>query len=73
MRNILIILLAAILVSCEELTAITSVIAAGGACNSSEKEQSFPPEDAIKTVDLSLTISNSASTGRKAATQFYVA
>jgi hypothetical protein len=58
MRNILILLLAPVLISCQALTATTSVIAGSSACNSTEKEQSFPPEGAIKKIDLSLTISD---------------
>lgn len=54
MRNILILLLAPILVSCLAPTATTLVVA----CSSSEKEQSFPPKGAIKKIDLSLTISD---------------
>jgi hypothetical protein len=61
MRNILILLLAPILVSCQVLTATTSVIAGSAACNSTEKNQSFPPEGAIKKIDLSLTISDKAN------------
>ncbi|WP_027858474.1 hypothetical protein [Marinobacterium jannaschii] len=61
MRNILILLLVPILVSCQALNATTSVIAGSSACNSSEKEQSFPPEGAIKKIDLSLTISYETS------------
>jgi hypothetical protein len=57
MRNILILLLVPILVSCQALTATTSVIAGSAACNSSEKEQSFPQEGAIKKISLSFTIS----------------
>jgi len=58
MRNILILLLVPILVSCQALTATTSVIAGSAVCNSTEKEQSFPSEGAIKKIDLSLALSD---------------
>ena len=58
MRHILILLLVPILVSCQVLTATTSVITGSVACSVSEKKQSFPPEGAIKKIDLSLSISD---------------
>lgn len=60
MKNILIILLIPIIASCQALTATTSVMAGSVACKSSEKEQSFPPEGAVKKIDLSFTITDTA-------------